>query len=109
MIISIPCRVNDETSLPLENSFLNRRTERLTCILQILIVLSNTCILLLCYLMPSVKKQSEEAKSMSHKKKGQLTKSPERMKHLGQFLKRYFWKRERRAEKKEIDKDRSMD
>ena len=52
---------------------------------------------------------SEKNKSMSHKKKGQLTKSPERMKHLGRFLKRYFWKRERRAEKKEMDEDISTD
>jgi hypothetical protein len=41
---------------------------------------------------------------MSHKKKGQLTKSPERWKHLRQFLKRHFWKRERLEEKKEIER-----
>jgi hypothetical protein len=46
---------------------------------------------------------------MSHKKKGQLTKSPERWKHLRRFLKRHFWKRERLEEKKEIDRKISED
>lgn len=42
---------------------------------------------------------------MSYKKKGQLTASPEWWKHLRKELKRYFWKRERLAEKKEIQKE----
>jgi hypothetical protein len=37
---------------------------------------------------------------MSHKKQGQLAKSPERIKHLRKFLKRLFWKKERSAQKK---------
>jgi hypothetical protein len=41
---------------------------------------------------------------MTHKKKGQLTVSIERGKHLRKYMKRLFWKRERLAEKKEISK-----
>lgn len=40
-----------------------------------------------------------EIKVMSFKKKGQLSKSPERLKHLGDFLSRLFWKRERKSRK----------
>jgi hypothetical protein len=40
---------------------------------------------------------------MSQKRKGQLTTSPEWVKHLRKYLKRHFWKRERLAEKKEIE------
>jgi hypothetical protein len=36
---------------------------------------------------------------MSHKQKGQLTKDGERHKHLRKYLKRIFWKGERKAEK----------
>lgn len=35
---------------------------------------------------------------MSYKRKGQLTKSPERHKHLRKILSRIFWKKERKAE-----------
>jgi hypothetical protein len=42
---------------------------------------------------------------MSFKRKGQLTKSPERHKHLGNFLSRLFWKRERNAEKELIKEE----
>lgn len=42
---------------------------------------------------------------MSHKKKGQLTESPERIKHLRKFLKKLFWKKERFAEKKASKKE----
>ena len=42
---------------------------------------------------------------MSQKRKGQLTTSPEWVKHLRKYLKRHFWKRERLAEKKEIEKE----
>jgi hypothetical protein len=41
---------------------------------------------------------------MSHKRKGQLTSEVERAKHLGKYLKRVFWKGERKAEKKLISK-----
>ena len=41
---------------------------------------------------------------MSTKKKGQLTQSPERHKHLRKFLRKLFWSRERVNEKKDIDK-----
>lgn len=41
---------------------------------------------------------------MAHKQKGQLTTSGEWAKHLRGFLKRQFWKGERKAEKKMIDK-----
>ena len=41
---------------------------------------------------------------MTQKRKGQLTTSPEWAKHLRKFLKRHFWKRERFAQKKEIEK-----
>jgi hypothetical protein len=40
---------------------------------------------------------------MSQKRKGQLTTSPEWAKHLRKYLKRQFWKRERLAEKEEIE------
>jgi hypothetical protein len=36
---------------------------------------------------------------MSQKRKGQLTKSPERDKHLRKYLRRLFWKKESQAEK----------
>ena len=36
---------------------------------------------------------------MSHKKRGQLTTSPEWARHLRPLLRRYFWKGERRAER----------
>jgi len=42
---------------------------------------------------------------MSTKKKGQLTTSPEWAKHLKKIGKRFFWKGERLAEKKMIDKE----
>jgi len=41
---------------------------------------------------------------MSYKRKGQLSKSPEWVKHLRKFLRRQFWKKERISEKKFIDK-----
>jgi len=45
---------------------------------------------------------------MAHKQKGQLTTTGEWAKHLRNFLKRQFWKKERSAEKgwvrKEADK-----
>ena len=34
---------------------------------------------------------------MSHKRKGQLTVATEQAKHLRKFLKRQFWKAERKA------------
>jgi len=37
---------------------------------------------------------------MAHKQKGQLTTSTEWARHLRNFLKRKFWKKERFAEKK---------
>ena len=37
---------------------------------------------------------------MSHKRKGQLSKSPEWRKHLRKFFRRQFWKKERASEKK---------
>ena len=40
---------------------------------------------------------------MSHKRKGQLTVEPEWAKHLRKFLRRKFWKRERKAEQKLIN------
>ena len=42
---------------------------------------------------------------MSHKRKGQLTTSPEWAKHLRKIGKRFFWKGERLAEKKMIEKN----
>lgn len=36
---------------------------------------------------------------MSHKKRGQLTTSPEWLRHLRPLLRRWFWKGERRAER----------
>lgn len=47
---------------------------------------------------------------MAHKKKGQLTVSPEWKKHLRPYLKRLFWKGERRAGKADARKaDRGAD
>ena len=43
---------------------------------------------------------------MAHKRKGQLTKSGEWAKHLRRFMKRKFWKGERKAGKKIIDEDK---
>ncbi|MAE93557.1 MAG: hypothetical protein CL910_02750 [Deltaproteobacteria bacterium] len=37
---------------------------------------------------------------MSHKKRGQLTTSPEWARHLRPLFRRFFWKGERRAERK---------
>jgi len=42
---------------------------------------------------------------MSHKKKGQLTADGEWRKHLRKIGKRFFWKKERKAEKKMINKN----
>lgn len=42
---------------------------------------------------------------MSHKKKGQLTTATERLKHLRKYLRRQFWKGERKAVKNMIRKD----
>ena len=42
---------------------------------------------------------------MSNKRKGQLAKSPERHKHLRSFLKRVFWKNERKAAKSLMKKE----
>ena len=42
---------------------------------------------------------------MSNKKKGQLTTDPEWRKHLRKIGKRFFWKGERLAEKKMIDRE----
>ncbi len=44
---------------------------------------------------------------MSQKKKGQLSKSPERHKHLRKYLKRLFWKKERLAEKSFLAKEQA--
>ncbi len=44
-------------------------------------------------------------KIMAHKRKGQLTTTSEWAKHLGNFLKRQFWKGERRAGKKAISQE----
>lgn len=44
---------------------------------------------------------------MSHKRKGQLTTSPEWAKHLRKIGKRFFWKGERLVEKKIIEKNMS--
>lgn len=44
---------------------------------------------------------------MSHKRKGQLTTSSEWAKHLRKIGKRLFWKGERLAEKKMIEKNTS--
>ncbi len=41
---------------------------------------------------------------MSHKRKGQLTVSTEWWKHLRKYLKRKYWKAERRAEQRQIKK-----
>nr|WP_299169580.1 hypothetical protein [uncultured Allomuricauda sp.] len=41
---------------------------------------------------------------MSHKRKGQLTTHGEWAKHLRKFGKRLFWKGERKAEKRLIEK-----
>ncbi len=42
---------------------------------------------------------------MAHKQKGQLTTSGEWAKHLRNFLKRQFWKKERTAEKSLVKKE----
>ena len=42
---------------------------------------------------------------MSHKRKGQLTVATEWAKHLRKFLRRQFWKGERRAVQKVIRKE----
>lgn len=42
---------------------------------------------------------------MSHKRKGQLTVAKEWAKHLRKFLRRQFWKGERRAGQKLIRKE----
>ena len=39
---------------------------------------------------------------MAYKRKGQLTTSPEWAKHLKNYMKRLFWKGERKEEKKVI-------
>ena len=44
---------------------------------------------------------------MSHKKKGQLTTDGYWAKHLKKFGKRFFWKKERAAEKKHLKKGTS--
>ena len=44
---------------------------------------------------------------MSHKRKGQLTVSPEWAKHLRKFFRRQFWKGERSAGRKLIRKELS--
>jgi len=41
---------------------------------------------------------------MAHKKKGQLTTTSEWAKHLRKYLKRKFWKAERKAGKRKIEK-----
>ena len=43
---------------------------------------------------------------MSHKRKGQLTVTSEWAKHLRKYLKRQFWKAERKAGQRIITKDR---
>jgi hypothetical protein len=43
--------------------------------------------------------------AMSHKKKGQLTTATEWAKHLRKYLRRQFWKGERKAVKNMIRKD----
>jgi hypothetical protein len=45
---------------------------------------------------------------MSFKRKGQLVPSWEWLKHFGKDLRRFFWKRERAAEKKQIEKELHM-
>jgi hypothetical protein len=42
---------------------------------------------------------------MSYKRKDQLSRSPEWHKHLGRFLHRLFWKKERKAGKKLIENE----
>jgi hypothetical protein len=42
---------------------------------------------------------------MSHKRKGQLTVATEWAKHLRKYLRRQFWKRERKASKKVVQKE----
>lgn len=42
---------------------------------------------------------------MAHKRKGQLTVSGEWAKHLREYLRRQFWKKERVAAKKLIKKE----
>jgi len=43
---------------------------------------------------------------MANKKKGQLTTTSEWAKHLRKYLKRKFWKKERQAGKKIIEKEK---
>jgi hypothetical protein len=43
---------------------------------------------------------------MAHKQKGQLTVSAEWRKHLRKFLRRQFWKAERKAGKKIIKQEK---
>ena len=47
----------------------------------------------------------DEINNMSHKRKGQLTPSPEWCKHLRKYMRRHFWKRERLAVKEIIYKE----
>ena len=49
--------------------------------------------------------QNEFDNEMSHKKKGQLTTATEWAKHLRKYLRRQFWKGERKAVKNMIRKD----
>lgn len=42
---------------------------------------------------------------MSHKQKGQLTTHIEWAKHLRKFGKRFFWKAERKAEKRLLEEE----
>jgi len=46
---------------------------------------------------------------MSQKRNGQLVKSPEWWKHLRKYYKRVFWKKERKAESKDISNRRFRD
>lgn len=46
---------------------------------------------------------------MSYKRKGQLTRYSEWHKHLRKIGKRIFWKKERKAQKKNINKSASDD
>jgi hypothetical protein len=46
---------------------------------------------------------------MSFKRKGQLAPSREWLKHFGKQLRRFFWKRERSAEKKQIAEELETD
>ena len=44
---------------------------------------------------------------MSHKRKGQLTVATEWAKHLRKYLRKQFWKKERKAGKRVIKKELS--